>query len=466
MASHSFSGNYMILRPEEVSIRDLLGILCNCDFAQKAFVEFPIGREENLPRRWLLFISLLAQKVLQRMERPMSWFGSACEMALNILSCNHNFFVLLLRVLQKKVIVPGRTSDMFLSFVGNSDKRVQLDNSIKNGDSRYYAMLCAMASKLSYENKVVVENTVRDCWKMELIGYYDFWNDFQRKYTTQGFMFHDKTADPDVIIIAFRGTELFDADAWCTDIDISWYELPGMGKIHGGFMKALGLLIGQGWPPETEQDSDRPLAYYTIRENLRQLLKANSKTNFILTGHSLGGALAILFAAVLALHEETFLLKRLEGVYTFGQPRVGDEEFKMFMEKQLYAYGIKYLRFVYSHDVIPRLPSDDFTFLFKHFGTCLYFNSFYQGKIVEEEPDKNYMSPWVIIPRMINAFWELLRSFIIPYIKGPDYSETWLLKLIRFVGLALPGLAAHNPHDYINTTRLGSHDIYLRVQER
>lgn len=87
-------------------------------------------------------------------------------------------------------------------------------------------------------------------------------------------------------------------------------------------------------------------------------------------------------------------------------------------------------------------------------------------QIVEEEPDKNYMSPWVIIPRMINAFWELLRSFIIPYIKGPDYSETWLLKLIRFVGLALPGLAAHNPHDYINTTRLGSHDIYLRVQER
>lgn len=205
--------------------------------------------------------------------------------------------------------------------------------------------------------------------------------EFQRKCTTQGFMFHDKTADPDVIVIAFRGTELFDADAWCTDIDISWFELHSMGKIHGGFMKALGLLIGRGWPEEIEQDDDHPLAYYIIREKLRQLLKTNNKTKFVLTGHSLGGALAILFPAVLALHKETFLLKRLEGVYTFGQPRVGDEEFKKFMEKQLHDYGIKYLRFVYGHDLIPRLPSDDSTFLFKHFGTCIYYNSSYEGKV-------------------------------------------------------------------------------------
>lgn len=207
--------------------------------------------------------------------------------------------------------------------------------------------------------------------------------DFQRKFTTQGFIFHDKTADPDLVIVAFRGTELFDADAWCTDIDISWYELPGMGKIHGGFMKALGLLVNQGWRKEIEpQETDEyPVAYYIIREKLRTLLNENSRTKFILTGHSLGGALAILFPAILALHEETLLLKRLEGVYTFGQPRVGDVEFKKFMNKQMDKYDFKYLRFVYCNDIIPRLPSDDSTFLFKHFGTCLYFNSCYQGKV-------------------------------------------------------------------------------------
>ncbi|CAK7337682.1 unnamed protein product [Dovyalis caffra] len=260
--------------------------------------------------------------------------------------------------------------------------------------------------------------------------------DFQRKLSTQGFVLHDKNAYPDVIVVAFRGTEAFDADAWCTDFDISWYEFPGIGKIHGGFMKALGLIMQQGWPREFTQADDRPIAYYTIREKLRELLKQNKKTKFILTGHSMGGAIAILFPAVLAMHEERWLLKRLEGVYTFGQPRVGDEEFKSFMDSQLEKYGFKYLRFVYCNDVIPRLPTDDSTFLFKHFGTCVYFNSCYNGKIVSEEPHKNYISVCAAIPRFLNAVWELM------------------------VWTPLPGLAAHNPQDYVNVTRLGPDTIY------
>lgn len=87
-------------------------------------------------------------------------------------------------------------------------------------------------------------------------------------------------------------------------------------------------------------------------------------------------------------------------------------------------------------------------------------------QIVEEEPDKNYISLLATIPRILNAFWELLRSFILPYKKGPDYCESWWLKLVRFVGLALPGLAAHNPQDYVNLSRLGSPSIYVKLQER
>lgn len=183
--------------------------------------------------------------------------------------------------------------------------------------------------------------------------------------------------------MAFRGTETFDADAWCTDIDMSWYEHPGVGKVHSGFMKALGMVRYQGWPKEIEKDEKHALAYYNIREKLREcvLVKGNDKTKIIVTGHSMGGALAILFLAVLAFHEETWLLDRIEGVYTFGQPRVGDEEFQVFMENQLKKHGIRYLRFVYCSDVIPRLPLDDSMFLFKHFGTCLYYNSCYKGKV-------------------------------------------------------------------------------------
>lgn len=203
--------------------------------------------------------------------------------------------------------------------------------------------------------------------------------EFQEKHTTQAFMLHDH--DDELIVVAFRGTELFNADDWSTDLDISWYKYDRIGKVHGGFLKALGL-TRQGWPKELEQDDPRKLlAYYTIRNKLRELVKDTNNTKFIVTGHSLGGALAILFAAILALHEEDLLLERLEGVYTFGQPRVGDKEFKRFMEEQMKTHSIKYQRIVYSNDLVPRIPFDSCTFLFKHFGTCLYYNSLYKEKV-------------------------------------------------------------------------------------
>lgn len=51
---------------------------------------------------------------------------------------------------------------------------------------------------------------------------------------------------------------------------------------------------------------------------------------------------------------------------------------------------------------------------------------------------------------------ELIRSFVIGYIKGPDYREGWLLRCARIFALFFPGLTAHGPQDYNNTTRLGN----------
>ncbi|CAN6680115.1 unnamed protein product [Malus baccata var. baccata] len=462
-----FSCNYMLLEPKDVGFFDLFHILFSNNLERRRFVDSSEETEDDFQRRWLIFLSIVVQKLLQFMAKPVAAIGWGIEMCLNLVSSNQNLVGLLLNLLRGNVIIPDKSSRTFLSLIGNLDKRVELDESIKPGDGKYNAALSMMASKISYENTFYIQTVVQDHWKMEFLGSYDFWNDYQEKATTQACMFRDRSGDHDTIVVAFRGTEPFDADAWCSDFDISWYQLEGVGKIHSGFMKALGLQKNVGWPEpdQIKEDGSRPaLAYYAIRDMLKKLLLKNEKAKFIITGHSLGGALAILFPAVLTFHkgkDSDLLLERLEGVYTFGQPRVGDKAFGEYMEKKMIEYKIRYFRFVYGNDMVPRLPYDDKALMFKHFGTCLYYNRNYEVQVVPEEPNKNYFSPTGTIPMIMNAFGELARSFTIPNKLGPNYNEGPLFKLFRLIGLLLPGAPAHCPQDYVNATRLGSSHVFL-----
>ncbi|GKU98949.1 hypothetical protein SLEP1_g11883 [Rubroshorea leprosula] len=463
-----FSSNYMLLKPNELKFMDLFHILFSSDIQKGKFMDCshssPTREVDSFRHRWIIFISIVAQKFLMFMAKPIAGMGWLLEKWLNLLHSNGNFGRLLVNLVRGNVESPDKEGENFISFIGNLDRRVELDRSIKHEDgSRYYAALAMMASKASYENKAYIQKTVTHHWKMEFLEFFDYWNDFQEKATTQAFLLHDKNNDHDTIVVAFRGTEPFDADAWCSDFDLSWYELPNIGKIHGGFMKALGLQKNDGWPNEPSNDNKRsaPLAYYAIREKLRELLSGNDQTKFILTGHSLGGSLAILFPAILAFHKDKTLLERLEGVYTFGQPRVGDEHFGQHMQKTLKENGIRYFRFVYGSDIVPRLPYDDKDLMFKHFGTCLYFDRHYKGKVITEEPNKNYFSPIGAIRMKANAFMELIRSFTISHSRGREYKEGWLLRGFRIIGLVIPGIPAHCPQDYVNATRLGPSDLFL-----
>lgn len=227
------------------------------------------------------------------------------------------------------------------------------------------------------------------------------------------FILCNKPVDAKLVLISFRGTEPFDADDWCTNFNYSWYEIPKLGKVHIGFLEALGLgnrtntvtfqenlqldekklalanganaseseglasTSNDGFGPETAEMT----AYYAVRSKLKSLLEEHKNAKFVVTGHSLGGALAILFPTVLVLHEEMEVMRRLLGMYTFGQPRVGDRQLQRFIEEHLDHPYPKYFRVVYCNDVVPRLPYDDRTFWYKHSGICLYYDSWYTEQV-------------------------------------------------------------------------------------
>lgn len=77
-------------------------------------------------------------------------------------------------------------------------------------------------------------------------------------------------------------------------------------------------------------------------------------------------------------------------------------------------------------------------------------------QILEEEPNKNYFSIFHVVPKILNAVYELIRSLMIPWTKGEEYEEGWLMKVFRVTALLIPGLTEHYPVDYVNLTRLGN----------
>lgn len=157
-------------------------------------------------------------------------------------------------------------------------------------------------------------------------GFKDLW--FFSGHSTQCYV----AADQDLAVVAFRGTECgldrgpdalarFVADL-SADLDIRWADDPGGGRIHRGFRDALDEV----WP------------------ELQSCLQALTERGCAMwiTGHSLGGALALLAASRLPL-------SAVQGVCTFGAPRIGDRLFSK-------GYAPKAYLMVNNNDVVAHLP--------------------------------------------------------------------------------------------------------------
>jgi hypothetical protein len=155
-------------------------------------------------------------------------------------------------------------------------------------------------------------------------------------------------AQRNVAIVAFRGT--VSIGNALTDVNAALIRqsiFPGL--VHLGFAHAAE----------------------TVYPTVRILLTASGRELPILvTGHSLGGAMATLVAH--RLSAEGFPVR---AVYSYGSPRPGDRDFRD-------AYRLPHYRFVNNNDLVPHLPMK---WCYHHVGFLKLLT--HDGKLLEEEKD-------------------------------------------------------------------------------
>ena len=131
----------------------------------------------------------------------------------------------------------------------------------------------------------------------------------------------DSDESKKLAVVAFRGTDKDDPTDVAADLDARLTKWDAGGRVHEGFHNALS----------------------EVRGNVVAAVQAITCRTLI-TGHSLGAALATLLAS---------LVSSLAGrcaLYTFGSPQTGDAEFVDTLR------GVDCHRYVDCCDVITRLP--------------------------------------------------------------------------------------------------------------
>ncbi|HKE86456.1 MAG TPA: lipase family protein [Vicinamibacterales bacterium] len=202
------------------------------------------------------------------------------------------------------------------------------------------ARILGQAAAMAYEDPPACER-----WAVKQ-GFTPGTLEFFDAHDTQGFVVENDEA----IVVAFRGTQPRHPVDWLSDgrvVQATWAHT--VGKVHKGFYEALRAVWGDG------------------QVLPRRLVGRGNRTVWI-TGHSLGGALAELCAAR-ACFDPAITSVPIQGIYTFGQPRVGDEAFAALLHQKL---GARTFRFVNDRDIVPRVPF--FSMGYRHYGNQTFFD--------------------------------------------------------------------------------------------
>jgi triacylglycerol lipase len=142
-------------------------------------------------------------------------------------------------------------------------------------------------------------------------------------------------------------------------------------------------------------------AYQKLETQVEKLLLAAPDKPIYLTGHSLGGAIALVASAALGNSGKPFAA-RIAAVYTYGAPRVGERNFSRIVKTPHY-------RVVNEGDAVPLVPP---VWLYGYVHTGL-------PVLLREGADE----PAHVSPRG-SAFWHALRSFAMyPFTRSLLFEE-------------------------------------------
>ncbi|MGK3989296.1 lipase family protein [Sorangium sp. So ce136] len=205
--------------------------------------------------------------------------------------------------------------------------------------------------------------------------------------------------DKSTIILCFRGTPPFSATAWASNMAVELTPFY-VGNVHSGFYSSLvamwpsiaKLLVkaisGEDLCAAVEQVNEKDGAKECGVQSSAHGLSAGpdgytsprgTAIRLYVTGHSLGGALATLAAALLFAREGTLVhdgtlidiskyQALLHGVYTFGAPKVGDPFFARVHQEK---FGSLLFRMIHEQDFVTRTPTLAMG-IYAHFGIPLY----------------------------------------------------------------------------------------------
>ncbi len=186
--------------------------------------------------------------------------------------------------------------------------------------------------------------------------------------------------DSEKIIISFRGSEKKLGD-WATNKRVIKTNWNPSGRVHRGFYRAVDSV----WDK--------------LADEILKLRTNNQSLWF--TGHSLGGALTTLAAALCMNSQE--IQSGLINIYTFGQPRTGNSDFANFYNSKLKD---KTYRVVNNNDLVTRVPFQSMSY--SHTGSLKYFSA--DGELI----DDGELSWW-------GRFWDRLKGRYDDLLElGPD----------------------------------------------